>query len=140
MRARRDGHTWKKGEWGLIVSDDPSYTWTSTPSDCPTFGMTDDEMESWFDDPARTDAENKRASGILPNDFNEAFNGNPVSGYMLVKAAMERGYDPEESGYFANWFYDYIGRYLVTANMTEEGDCFPEREREHPSDLTIGRT
>ena len=60
-------------------------------------------------------------------------------GYDLIKGAMERGYDPDDGPIFAYWFFNYLGEYLKTAEMVEEGDPFPNREEFAPSDLTIGR-
>jgi hypothetical protein len=142
-RARRDGNDWKQGEWGLIECNDPSYRWCTTPTPDSTWGMTDDEEEAWFENADKSSPEYRRAIEVLSdseNDFYAAFKVcSPLSGYDLVKAAIEVGYDPERSGSFQYWFFDYLGEWLKTAEITEDGDAFPEREEYAPSDLTIGK-
>jgi len=113
MRARRDGDSWKKGQWGLVECNDPTYVWYSTPG----------STEKLWD---------------YPDEFPQAFDADPVSGYRLVKAAMTKGYDPDEGG-FMPWLWAYLSEYIQMAEVKEGGDPFPSREEMYPSDLSIGR-
>ena len=139
MRARRDGNTWKRGQWGLVWSNDPSFTWTTTPTPSPVFGMTDNEEEAWFEANEGT-PEMARMMAMAPAEFRGVFECDPLTGYGLVTAAMERGYDPDKSGDFAYWLFDRIGEYLKTAEMTvpDQDDPFPDTP-DNPTDVTIGR-
>jgi hypothetical protein len=80
--------------------------------------MTDEEEEAWFDAAEDNSPEVKRATymGLREHDFFDTFGScSPGTGYDLVKAAMERGYDPETSGHFEMWFFSYLGEWLKTA-------------------------
>lgn len=138
MRARRDGCDWKRGEWGLIECNDPTFRWKSTPTPNPTFGMTDEQENDFFETYEKGTPEYARASLRAPEDFREAVYGFPLEGFRLVTAAVERGYNPENAG-FESWLFDYLGEWLKTAPMEDEGDAFPNRESFAPVDLTIGR-
>lgn len=139
MRARRDGNEWMKGEWGLVECNDPTYIWKKTPTPSPTWGMTDEEEEAFFDQLDDNDRLYDRSIGLIQGDFIGAFQGSPQDGYNLVKAGITRGYDPDKHGQFEIWFFDYLGEWLKTAPMVDEGDPFPKREAFSPVDLTIGR-
>ena len=141
MRARRDGQEWLKGEWGLVSSNDPTFTWTSTPTPSALFGIEDeDEQQAWFDACDKDDPMRERVMEPPPEDFDRAFQCDPALGYDLVRAGMTKGFDPVEGGLFTHWLFDLFGEHLKTAEMTEVNhDAFPEREANHPSDLTIGR-
>jgi hypothetical protein len=137
MRARRDGIEWKQGDWGLVQSNDPSVTWTTTPTPSGLFGIEDEaEQEAWFEANRDTPAY-ARVWQDVPTDFQEAFRVTPDLGYDLVTAAKEKGYDPETSGFFVDWFFDLLGEHLKDAPMTEASPgALPERG---PTNATIGR-
>lgn len=139
MRARRDGNDWLKGEWALIECNDPSYTWKTTPTPNPVFGMSDDEEETYLETLDKSSPEYKRATRYGNGDFNDAFYGTPREGYTLVTAAMKKGYNFKEHGQFEYWFFDYLGEFLKTAEAEDTGDPFPNREEFAPVDLTIGK-
>ena len=115
MRARRQGNDWRKGYWGLVECNDPTFMWKSTP-----IPLSEDDMPYGY-----------------PDEFATALICDPNSGYRLVAACMEKGYNQTTSLY--SWLFDYLGRWLLTAPMTDEGDAFPNRESFAPVDLTIGR-
>jgi hypothetical protein len=108
--------------------------------------MTDDEEEAWYDaNPDKNSPARVRASYIGlgdGDDFHKAFEScSPMTGYKLVSAAMECGYDAKKHGGFVFWLFDYIGEYLKTAvsDEDEHPGPFPELEKTSPSDLTIDR-
>lgn len=139
-RARRQGNDWNIGDWGLIECNDPSITWSVTPTPSPTWGMTDDEEDAWYDNTDRNSEEWKRGTSF-PYAFSQHFEDcGPNLGYRLIKGAIEVGYDPEKHGQFTSWFFDYLGEYLKTATAEPDDDViFPERDKLFPIDLSIGR-
>jgi hypothetical protein len=139
MRARRDGNDWMKGEWGLVECNDPTYIWKKTPTPSPVWGMTDDEEEIFINGLTKDDPRRDRALGLNQAAFSESFYGTPEQGHRLIEAAKTVGFDREKHGSFTYWFFDYLGEYLKTAVMVDEGDPFPKREEFAPVDLTIGR-
>ena len=139
MRARRDGNDWTKGEWGLVECNDPTYTWKKTPTPSPLWGMTDEQEEEYFRNRDDNDPAHDRSIGLGMGDFAEALVDSPYEGYRLVLAGIKAGYNKKQHGYFTSWLFDYLGEYLKTAEMVDEGDAFPDRESFAPVDLTIGR-
>jgi hypothetical protein len=142
MRARRDGNDWMKGEWALIECNDPTFRWTMTPVPSPTFGITEAEEDAWFE--AHPEEEDTHLDKLISEGFYKDFekhfeNGSLMDGYNLISAAIKKGYDKKRHGDFKWWLFDYLGEYLKTAEMVEEGDPFPQREEFAPSDLTIGK-
>lgn len=139
-RARRQGNDWNIGEWGLIECNDPSITWKITPTPSPRWGMTDDQEDEWYENTDRSTPEWERGSKF-PYDFSAAFeNCGPDLGYRLIKAATEKGYDPNKDGFFAFWFFDYLGQYLIDAEEDpDDENPFPSRDSMFPIDPSIGR-
>lgn len=126
MRARRDGIRWRKDDWGLVCSNDPTFTWTSTPTPCPLFCMPDEEDQmAWFDAQPEGSPDVERALAYTPDDFKKAFMMDPGLGYDLVVAAMTCGYDPNDGGDFHAWFFDHIGEHLKTATGTGHAEPRP---------------
>lgn len=144
-RARREVEwaDWKKGEWGLIKSNDPTFRWTTTPTPNPTWGMSEKEEDDWIEAQPDGSPEKVRAEFLgFEGDFHEQFSScTAMEGYRLVSAAIEKGYDPAVHGGFAYWFFDFIGEFLKTAEPLEDEHpgAFPKMEDDMPSDLTIGR-
>jgi len=105
--------------------------------------MTDDQEDEWFEKAAKDSPEYLREFKlILSDEFNayeKAFTCDPRTGYELVGALKEVGYDPGKDGFVAHWLFDYLGEWLKTAPMEEDGDAFPQLEATNPSDKTIGR-
>ncbi|WP_245549915.1 hypothetical protein [Gordonia effusa] len=126
---------WRKGEWGLLTQNDPTFRWRTTPTIDPAFRMSEVESDAWLDSLTPGTIEYRRAfwygneaDGL---DFVEAFgNCDPNSGYELVAAAMARGYDRERDGIFVSWFFDYLGEFLVTA-VAEFDEASDDWHRKH---------
>ena len=115
MKAQKEGARWHAGDWGLVESNDPTVTWTSEPQPSPVYGMTDEQEESWFKENEDNRALIETALGFVPDDFRRAFDLDPGTGYRLVMAGKECGYDPETSGYFVNWLWEHLGEHLKAA-------------------------
>lgn len=122
MRAQKDGNTWKAGQWGLVSCNDPSFTWTSTPTPNPAFGLDDEAEEALWRANEHNEIGRRIVSTEMPEDFKAAFaEMSPLMGYDLVRAAMERGYDPKTSGDLHWWLYDWFGEFLKTAVPRHHG-------------------
>lgn len=129
MRAQKDGTTWKAGHWGLVWSNDPTFTWEETPTANPAFGLSDEDEEALYQANKDNEIGARIVSMSLPEDFSRAFGRmNPRTGYEIITAAMERGYDPKESGDLSWWLFDWIGEYLKTAEPKHhsEHDLAPD--------------
>lgn len=113
LRARRDGNDWKKGEWGLVQCNDPTFIWKTTPV------VGSDKVFPYTD------------------EFANAFDCPPTVGHALVTAAVERGYKLDTP--FLSWLYFYLADWIAKTPYTEEDDPLPQREEFAPVDKTIGR-
>lgn len=113
MRARRDGYDWKKGEWGLVEANDPTFIFRITPQ------INDD---------------------VDPIDLiefrNEFYGCYPDTGYAFCNACKDAGWDSQKMNVY-DWFYNHIAQYIVNTPYKVVGDPFPNSENTNPSDLTI---
>ena len=143
MRARRGCDSWKQGDWGLVQCNDPTFTWSLTPTPDPLWGMTDEQEDQWFETADETSADYYRTLKLISTpefyEYRNQFRCSPGTGYELVTAMQQVGYDPFKDGRAADWLFGYLGKWLTTAPMTEGGDPFPSLEKTNPSDKTIGR-
>lgn len=99
IRATVDGSLMKAGDWGLVQANDPTYVWGVAPWPEPPEDANQNILDQWFDD-----AEN----------FGKCLVGEyPETGYRLIKACIEVGYDiDKQSVHF--WLFDYLGKYIST--------------------------
>ncbi|NMO01385.1 hypothetical protein HH308_09175 [Gordonia sp. TBRC 11910] len=109
---------WPMGFWGLIEGrDDPTFIWELTPTPSPTWAMTEEQEQAWWD--AETTSTEDKAREFffdepLGEQYREVFARTTIRvGYRLSVAAMQRGYDPDLA--WDLWFFDYLGEYLRTA-------------------------
>lgn len=112
-RARRDCEGWKQREWGLIWVNDPTFIWTSTPAY---------EEERLF----------------APEDFQQALVDHAQTGWRLGEACRAKGWDPNQDSLSA-WLFNYLGKFIETAETQTYDDPFPHLEELNPSDLSIGK-
>ena len=115
MRAQKEGIQWPAGHWGLVECNDPTVTWQSEPQPSPVYGMTDDEEEAWFKKHEGNDELLNSAMGYIPDDFRDAFRVHPNTGYKLVMAAEQRGYNHKTSGDLVHWLWEHLGEHLKTS-------------------------
>lgn len=102
-----NGHEMKEGSWGLTWENDPSFVFDLDP-------MTD------FDEEADADIINaaKNYSELFPkgylkmfNHYNSRLKANISISYLLVKAAIEQGWDEEDGGvnyYIVNQMFKFL--------------------------------
>ncbi len=133
-RARRDGNDWKKGDWGLIQCNDPTFYWTQTPTSNPTFGMNDTELDKFMSYDLTDDQKARIYHSNISDEFYNAFYCDPQTGHDLVEAAKQVGY---ESRSFIPWLFDYLGYWIEKTEGETDKDPFPEREKFAPTDYSI---
>lgn len=96
----------KKGDWGLVQSNDPSFIWAQTPVKDPTFGKTDAELnedKAWegYDDFTE-----------VASKFDEELVSDPYDGWKLYDACLKAGYDRKVHGRLSYWLFDFLARWL----------------------------
>ena len=130
-RANQDGHYMKKGDWGIVITNDPSFFFHTTPIKDPFHGMSDEQAEAiplgdpihqqWrnFYDTANTILNEMLESlrDEIDNKRNGRRGGNLLSHYgNLFRAMLAAGYDPERDGYDALWLCHRIAEH-IEANL-----------------------
>ena len=145
-RARAHDEDWPIGWWGLLRINDPDFIWELTPTPSPTWGMSDDEEEKYWERAEWGGVPQSDADRVNWYDwpageaFREAFaSARPETGYALIAAAITVGFPYDEMS-FAPWLLDYLGQYLLTAEMEidTESDIYA-REHNKWVDHSIGR-
>jgi len=112
VRAKKDGHIMKAGDFGLVRCNDPDFIFSAFPALEPHATLPDEEIgnlpesernkwKDWFCQAQNFDKELKTHDVV---DFENVYN--------LVAAAKENGYSQEKNGWFAGWLFDYLGECL----------------------------
>ena len=114
MRARRDGNEWKKGQWGLIEINDPTVVWYTTP-------VHHADITDYFD---------------IPEEFLNAFKCYPVTGFRMVSAAKQVGYEPRRDGFFEYWLYERLAKHIAENDFRVDDDPLPNIIE---TDISIGK-
>ena len=108
IRATKDGFFMKKGEWGLLRSNDPDFIWEETPTLDPTEGLTDEELDKASVELQDAEDNFTRAA----QKFEDDLQGYPASGWELYNAALKAGYDKAKHGRFAFWVFNHLAKHL----------------------------
>lgn len=87
VRATQDGNFMKKGDFGLVTSNDPDYYWKEEPKLNPCFLMNHEEFINY-------EGEDWDEFDELCEKISKQFNNNPATGYYLTKTMIENGLDP----------------------------------------------
>lgn len=105
VRATRDGHSMRAGQWGLVVQNDPFVVFDEDPWPDPVHGLSDDEIDAIEDDgPMVRWLEAGRrfeASMVMP----------PEDGHVLLLACEGAGYSPQD-GSVSFWLFHRMGEML----------------------------
>jgi len=111
MQATKSAPEWGAGEYGLVRCNDPDFVWKSKPICDPTASMADEEIGELTNNDPRWVAGCQHFEMVT--NVEPRFNTSPYEGYLLVKACMEAGYDPEKDGTrVISWLMDYLARKL----------------------------
>ena len=116
-KARRQSIHTKVGQWVLIETNDPTFTFDfnfHVAVDSDEFG---DEVDALW----------------------RQLKGYPHDGWRLVNAAIQKGYDPKTN--FVEWFATHIREWLVVTepeffNTEDDPDPFPYLDDIQPHDYT----
>lgn len=116
-KARRQSIHTKVGQWVLIETNDPVFTFDFN------FHAAVDSVE--FEDAA--------------DDLWQQLECHPHDGWRLVNAAIQKGYDPETR--FTDWFAKHIRQWLVNEepelfNTPDDPDPFPHLDDVQPTDYS----
>ena len=118
----------KKGDWGLVECNDPTFVWTGTPLIDPTMGVDENDINN----PAWASPELDLFTATV-HDFDEALISSPEVGWRLYNSCVKAGYDQEKHGRLSWWLFDHLGRWLkdhpqpthrnrAFSNLLEPGD------------------
>ena len=106
-QATKSVPTWKAGEYGLTGGNDPDFIFPGELVADPTDGMSDDELDALDESDARWIQSREHFKYV--ESIEPRFNAGPMTGYRLVKACMDAGYDPERDGTrVLSWLVNHI--------------------------------
>lgn len=102
--ATKDGHTMKKGDFGLVETNDPTFYFSKVPRPEPP--EESDDFDPWFDDAMIFAIELLNMANVF----------DVYQFYNLVDEGIKQGYQKEEHGKFELWLFNYLGKQLDNAN------------------------
>lgn len=108
VRATRDGHRMKEGDWGLVIQNDPFVHWGFSFEEDPAERLTDEEWGAL--DPVQKELLNQssRRVAAIQRQFGELCVFDARFGYGLVERSKKVGYDPETGGTYFYWLYERV--------------------------------
>ncbi len=115
VRATKDGHQMKAGQWGLVRENDPFVIFDKTPTMDPVHDMTDPAIE------ALEDHKPMQVWLAEAREFLDALVVSPDLGHWLIKQAKRDGFKPKEDGYLAMWLWHRMG-HLLQIKITPTGE------------------
>lgn len=113
VRATADGSYMKKGQWGLVICNDPFCIWDKIPIPDYSRGLTEEDDEKYWDSQPESVWTNLLET---VRDIEKALHICPRTGYELIKACIEKGYNIKDI--FGWWFCDYMGRFILNNKST----------------------
>jgi len=112
MVATLDTDHWRKGEWGLVNSNDPDFIWSGDPLINPIMFMTEKELEQVPKTDPLWDAVSLCDQRV--EEIEKRFRAAPMIGYKFVQACLRAGYDPNVHGErIVLWFIDHVARKIA---------------------------
>lgn len=104
----------KKGQWGLVRSNDPTCVWTPKPMVDLLMGVS----EADFDQILAAKTAEVDAFEAAAKEFSAAFKSSDLaSAHHLYEGGLKAGYNRDIHGFFENWLFDYLAKWLL-ANPT----------------------
>jgi hypothetical protein len=127
VQATKEGWQMKPGDYGLVYMNDPDFIWPKelVPITDPTFGLSDEEEEAM--DAGANGKWNEFIERVDKIDGN--FWCEPATGYSLVNAAKEAGYDEEKHGYrLLSWLTHQMAL-VIQSNPTADEKIADELDK-----------
>ncbi|WP_126223284.1 hypothetical protein [Burkholderia ambifaria] len=104
MVATAGSHHWRKGWFGLVEQNDPSFVFEGPLLQDPTWGWSDDAINAMSTAiQAALEHFHNRVE-----EFESALEADPMTGYRLVSACLQAGYRPREDGSLQYWLMHHM--------------------------------
>jgi hypothetical protein len=102
------------GDWGIGVCNDPYFWIDGTPAPDPTYGMTKEQEEVYYDNLTDEQKEaNSRFDDWMEN-VAEALVGEVVYGYLLGKACVDSGWNDKKG------LTKFVAHHIWMASQSEQ--------------------
>jgi len=113
IRARRDGNEMKVGDWGLVLVNDPSFVWQTSP-------MISDEY--------------------APDDFYQSLCCMlPLQGKRFAESCISAGFKGDSDYDLVDWLWRKVVMCAQNTPSTWE-DAFPQLDEIRNHDYSLGMT
>ncbi|CAB5514277.1 hypothetical protein LMG26857_03335 [Achromobacter anxifer] len=103
MIGRKEISGWPKDWYALVECNDPLFVFEGPLVRDPTIGLTEDKLDAMLSYPEGYDEYEAGAKRL-----GHALTMRAEAGYRLVRACMEKGYNPNESGHLQFWLLNYL--------------------------------
>ncbi len=103
MQAQADNPLWPKGWYALVESNDPTIVFEGPLLLDPTAGLTEDDLD-W--QPALPDGYEEYDAGA--QKMEPMLKCDPVTGFRLVQACMQEGFETTAHGSLAYWLLNHL--------------------------------
>jgi hypothetical protein len=109
MKSQKENEDWDKDYYGLVICNDPLLVWNIKAVKNIYFDMNSEEEIQY-------ERENRDSCDFTFHNNLELFRDilylDPYNGYLLIKAAIESGYDKKKHGGFECWFQHKVACFI----------------------------
>lgn len=107
MVSTQETPLWPKGWYALAEGEHPLVVFEGPLLPDPTIGLTEDDLDAM---PAYPEGYDEYEAAAVR--LGHALRVHPEVGYRLVRAAMDLGYSPQETGSLQFWLINYLNEKL----------------------------
>lgn len=118
VKATKDGHYMKAGDYGLVICNDPFVVFDIEPVIDPCFEMSDDQLEE-FSDYSSADRFQSAAQKMR-----EELAVGIWEGYRVMLGAIKAGYDQDKHGYIEMYLMHKMAL-MIQAGPSWDGNGNP---------------
>ncbi len=109
MKSQKENEDWDKDYYGLVICNDPLLVWNIKAV-----------KDIYFDLESEEEINNLMENIDVSDDtfcsnldlFRDILILDPYNGYLLIKAAIESGFDKEKHGRFECWFQHKLACFI----------------------------